>query len=141
MGPPVCAPRRSTLQHGRLEVEPCVVRLEARHAQQEREVARLAATEDVDVEAFCAGIGMREHETRARFTGRDIAWHREVVEALVHYLARLLRVTTAVHVRDFERREVFRVGTDWRVAGEHVGTVLDLQPDRLDALVVEVDTE
>ncbi len=124
-----------------LEIDPRIVRLEAGHAQEEREVVRLAAAEHVDVEALRAPVGVREHEARLRLPGLDVAGHGEVVESLVHRTARFFRVAAAVHVGHLERREVLRVGADGCVTGHRVARVLDLQPDGLDALVVEVDAE
>ena len=84
---------------------------------------------------------MREDETRARLAGIDVAWHGETMESRIHCIACLVRVAAAIHVGNLQRREVFRVGADRRVAGEGIATVFHLQPDRLDALVVEIEAE
>ena len=121
------------------EVDFHVIGHESRHRNEEGKALgrRVGRGENIDVESFGAPGEVREDQSGTGFAGRDPAHHGIFVEPALHGLPRFPCKATAIHPGDLERRIVIGIDTPQRQAQAVGPTIGDLEPDRLDALLVQ----
>jgi hypothetical protein len=122
---------------------PPLRRLGSRHRHHKADAAPPSAPDQVDLDHH-AGVGpVRVDEAGDGLPGRDraAAVEAEGFEVLAQRRIAFVVERALVQKGDFERREIFRVQPGRQEVERSLAVVLDLQPERLDAVPVEVDAE
>jgi hypothetical protein len=123
------------------EVHPMEVPPFSGHPRDESELVDLDVVDDLDPDVSGSLPFVREDESPDRPPRRDLHRDRDLEQVVCDAPVAAGSPPSVEHVGHLVGREVGRVGADGEVPGALFGQVLDLHPDRPDALLLEVDAE
>ena len=123
------------------ELRQALIRGVVRHRQEQGEGNQRLVPEQIDIEQLRAALWIGEEDPRARRPRRDRILEPESVEVVVDARVRASRERRVHGPRDFERREVIRVGSRPQQPQRLRRPILDFDPYRLHVRLVDVGAE